>query len=241
FSTTYETNTWSGSVFAQQIDFTNGTVNPNKQWVADGQLVTKANANLRRIFTFDPANANGNKLQDFRFGTLDSTVAPSFDKLCQAPPKLSQCSSLTGSDLSDANDGNQVVNFLRGDQSNEGSSFRDRQLIDPVTGAVSQTVLGDTVNAKPVFVRNPNLGYTDSVTPNYSTFAFNNVNRAPRVYVAANDGFLHAFDGDTGDESWAYSPRFILPSMYLLADAKYINLHRYFVDGSPETFDVFDT
>jgi type IV pilus assembly protein PilY1 len=250
FSTTYETNTWSGSVFAQKIDPITGNVNPTIQWQADGQLVTKANADARRIFTFDPSTGNSTKVQDFRFATLDVNAQPFFTNLCgtatAANPPASQmhftnCAT-GGIDVNPiADDGNQVVNFLRGDASNEGTVFHDRQLIDPVTGAITQTVLGDTVNAKPVFVRNPILGYTDAVTPGYSTFALNNVNRAPRVYVAANDGFLHAFDGNTGDESWAYAPRFILPNVYKLADFNYGNNHRFFVDGSPETFDVFDT
>ncbi len=154
---------------------------------------------------------------------------------------MTQCSGLTATELVTANDGSQLVGYLRGWQANEGTVFRDRVLIDPVTGASTNTVLGDTITARPVFVRNPTLSYTDSVTPNYSTFAANNATRAPRVFVAANDGMLHAFDGTTGDESWAYVPRFIMPGLYALADTGYGGKHQFFVDGSPETFDVFDS
>jgi type IV pilus assembly protein PilY1 len=241
FSTTYETNTWSGSVFAQKIDPVSGAVLPAILWTAEGQLVTKANANQRRIFTFD-TSASSTKVKVFQFSSLDSTVEqPFFSNLCGTPPKLGQCSSLTGGDLSTANDGTSVVNFLRGDQTFEGTVFRDRQVIDPITGAVTQTVLGDTVSAKPVFVQNPRLSYSDAVTPSYSTYALANANRSPRVYVGANDGFLHAFDSNTGDESWAYAPRFLMPNLYLLADTGYASKHQFFVDGSPEAFDVFDT
>src|SRR5262249_39734889 len=144
----------------------------------------------RRIFTFDPSTGSTTKVQDFRFATLDPTAQGFFTNLCGTataanPPasqmKFTNCAT-GGIDVNPiADDGNQVVNFLPGDDSNEATLFHGRALIDPVTGAVSPTVLGDTVNAKPVFVRNPILGYTDSVTPSYFVFQANNATRAPRV------------------------------------------------------------
>lgn len=78
----------------------------------------------------------------------------------------------------------------------------------------SLRVLGDIVNSDPVY--------------------FNNV-----LYVAANDGMLHAFDGDTGDELFAYVPSsLLLPEdgenfapLSQLMSTEYIDNHRYFVDG----------
>jgi len=49
------------------------------------------------------------------------------------------------------------------------------------------------------------------------------------------------FNATTGDEVWAYLPRFIMPGVYQLADTAYSANHRFFVDGSPETGDVFDS
>ncbi len=40
----------------------------------------------------------------------------------------------------------------------------------------------------------------------YAQYVNTNRNRAPTVYVGANDGMLHAFDGITGHERWAYMP-----------------------------------
>ncbi len=59
------------------------------------------------------------------------------------------------------------------------------------------------------------------------------------VYVAANDGMLHAFDSATGNELWAYVPSFVLPNLKALADDNYPNSHQYFVDGSPVVSDVW--
>jgi len=56
------------------------------------------------------------------------------------------------------------------------------------------------------------------------------------VYVGANDGFLHAFNAETGAEAWAYAPAAVLPSLWKLADPAYS--HTYFVDGSLTAGDV---
>jgi type IV pilus assembly protein PilY1 len=50
---------------------------------------------------------------------------------------------------------------------------------------------------------------------------------------------LHAFNGNTGAELWAYVPRVLMADMYRLADDNYAVKHRYFVDGSPQYMDVY--
>ena len=244
FSTTYETNTWSGKVFAQTIDPTTGNVSPTIQWQADQLLLSKvaASSDTRNILTFDGTSAT--KVKPFTWASLNSTQQAFFSNRCSPPApatQMSQCSLLTPTDLTSANDGSQMVGFLRGQQALEGTVYRDRLVIDTITGAAQNTVMGDTITAKPVFVRNPTFSYVDAVTPTYATFAAANASRAPRVYVGANDGYLHAFDGSTGDESWAYAPGFLMPGMYALADTGYASQHRFFADGSPESFDVFDS
>ncbi len=57
------------------------------------------------------------------------------------------------------------------------------------------------------------------------------------IYVGANDGMLHAINAETGVEKFAYVPG---KAVNLLADLKNPNYsHRYYVDGSPTTGDVF--
>jgi len=246
FSTTYETNTWSGKVFAQTIDPVTGNVNPTIAWQADQNLLSKvaASSDSRNILTLDDTGV-GSKLKPFTWASLTATEQAFFDNWCNAPPKpsvMTQCSLLTAAQKITANDGSQMVGYLRGWQANESNGiFRDRVVVDTITGVTSNTVLSDTITARPVFVRNPTNSYVDAVTPSYATFAAANASRASRVYVGANDGYLHAFDGSTGDESWAYAPRFLLPAMYALADIGYSTQHRYFVDGSAEIFDVYDS
>src|SRR2546425_270518 len=242
FSTTYETNTWSGKVFAQTIDPTTGNVNPTITWQADLNLLSRvaASSDSRNILTLDDTGV-GAKVKPFAWASLTATEQAFFANKCTPLSTMTQCALLTPAQQITANDGSQMVGYLRGWQANEGTIFRDRVVVDPIKGTTSNTVLGDTITAQPVFVRNPTNSYVDAVTPSYSTFASANANRASRVYVGANDGYLHAFDGNTGNESWAYAPRFLLPAMYSLADTGYPSQHRYFVDGSPEVFDVYDS
>lgn len=105
--------------------------------------------------------------------------------------------------------GSAVVNYLRGDQSNEqqnGGAFRDRL-----------SRLGDIIDSSPVFVRDTSPGPATPAS-------------VDAVYVGANDGMLHAFDANTGSELFAYLPGALNPTeLRRLADTDYP--HRFFVDG----------
>ncbi|MGD8542524.1 MAG: PilC/PilY family type IV pilus protein [Desulfobacteraceae bacterium] len=53
------------------------------------------------------------------------------------------------------------------------------------------------------------------------------------IYVGANDGMLHAFDANTGDEIFAYIPRLVFKNLNKLATPNPGYSHTYFVDNSP--------
>ena len=58
------------------------------------------------------------------------------------------------------------------------------------------------------------------------------------VFIAANDGMLHAFDATNGEEMWAYVPRVTMKKLPALASTTYSTNHQYTTDGSPEVADV---
>jgi len=145
--------------------------------------------------------------------------------------------------------GVNLVNFLRGDRSEEGlltdptKYFRQRALI-----------LGDIVNAEALYMKSAKYAYAD---PGYSAYVSSTSTRQGMVYAAANDGMLHAFysasdmmnssgnvvtTGGTnvtgGTEAWAYIPSFVLPNLYHLADKNYSSNHQYYVDGTPISGDI---
>jgi len=145
------------------------------------------------------------------------------------------------------------VNYLRGDQSNEGSAFR-----------VRQHILGDIVHSEAVLVQDAlSPKYSDASNPGYSTFAQTASSRAPVAYVGANDGMLHAFAADFssatstnpvtggGSELFAYVPSLLYkgPSGNAQVDglAALTNLngistnnfaHHFYVDQTPQVADA---
>jgi len=88
-----------------------------------------------------------------------------------------------------------------------------------------------------VYVKKPPFNFVEN---GYQAFKNSISTRQGVVYVAANDGMLHAFNADTGDEMWGYIPSFVLPKLKVLADNDYANQHRYLVDGSPTVSDIDD-
>jgi len=51
------------------------------------------------------------------------------------------------------------------------------------------------------------------------------------VYVGTNDGFLHSFDTETGDENWSFIPKQLLPRLSEL-QKNTIGAHTYGLDGN---------
>jgi type IV pilus assembly protein PilY1 len=123
-----------------------------------------------------------------------------------------------------------LLEYLRGSDQHEqrrGGTFRNRE-----------SLLGDIVASAPIFVGRPSFSYPDTLeSKSYSEFRANRSNRKPMVYVGANDGMVHAFDAENGDEEFAFIPSPALRNLKQLADPNYS--HRFFVDGSPNSGDVY--
>ena len=123
--------------------------------------------------------------------------------------------------------GQQRLNYLRGDPSQEGAtvtSFRQRPT----------SKLGDIVNSSPNYVAAPNAGIG---LASYAQFRLNYLNRTPMIYVGGNDGMLHGFRASDGRELLAYVPSKVHTQLNKLTSKTYT--HQYFVDGSPQVGDAF--
>lgn len=77
-------------------------------------------------------------------------------------------------------------------------------------------VLGDIAHSTPLYLRENNT-----------------------VFVGGNDGMLHAFDGNTGIEQFAYIPSVLIPRIKNLSSTSYT--HEYFVDGELAVSSKLDT
>lgn len=93
----------------------------------------------------------------------------------------------------------KIVNYLRGSIDDVAS--------DNSKLRVRASKLGDIVHSRPYYVDDDNES----------------------VFVGANDGMLHAFNGVNGTERWAYVPSMLLNKMKNLADPT--TPHDYYVDG----------
>lgn len=110
----------------------------------------------------------------------------------------------------------------------------------------------DPGHSSPVFLGAPNASSThvdymdrqpNAKTATYAKFASSNSSRVPMVYLGANDGMLHAFDGITGSEVWALIPNNLLAKVKnqrSLNAGKETYRHDFFVDGAVVIGDVFD-
>ena len=242
FTTTYQTNTWSGVVQALALNPATGAIDTSRGtlWSADVQLYNQITTGPgRTLLMADPTTAT--KVKPFAFASMNAAEQALFTNHCTTAPILSQCTTLlSAAQRLQVNAGTALVGFLSGQVANEGILFRDRTESDPITGVTTQTILGDIVDAEPAFVRLAPFQYTDTGYLGSSGFQQSMLTRAGALYVAANDGYLHAFDSTTGNENWAYMPKFVMAGVYQLADMQYAGAHSFFLDATPETNDVFD-
>ncbi|MGJ7509492.1 PilC/PilY family type IV pilus protein [Variovorax sp. GT1P44] len=225
----YDATTWTGIVSGSEIvfDSTGAPSSVTQKWASSTTLETQFsgsgwNSN-RRVVTW-----NGTAGTSFRAANLSSAQTSALDT-----------PYVTG------DDSGNYLNYLRGDRSNEKSNsdatkpYRQRSLL-----------LGDIVDAKVTPVGPPNRTYSDAINPGYAAFKTSKAGRSTMVYVGANDGMLHAFNGAltgslAGTEQFAYVPSAVItgpsgtPQVDGLAQLGSPNYdHHYYVDATAKAFDV---
>lgn len=225
----YNTETWDGTVNAYKIRTDTGelTSPDSPVWSAADRI--KAQGSRRILFK------NGSALTEFTYSNLPASAKALFEGMCGSINKLSQCPELS-SDARSNLTATALVDYLRGSREYEmNASDADDRLFRTRSGP-----LGDIVGGAPVYVGKPPLSYGDS----YKDYVESNRNRQGVLYVAANDGMLHALkvsaDATGGQELWAYVPTAVMKDMHVLADKNYAAKHRFFVDGAPVVADVQD-
>jgi hypothetical protein len=96
--------------------------------------------------------------------------------------------------------------------------------------------LGPIVSSTPAFMDPPSLDPPPDA--DYPGFAADHEDRRTLIFVGANDGMMHAIDGRTGVEVWAFIPFNLLPKLRTLRDGQPIDGFDYFVDSSAKIADV---
>ncbi|GLQ87968.1 hypothetical protein GCM10007898_15360 [Dyella flagellata] len=258
YQANYYTVKWTGDLKALAIDSTTGAIATTPTWSAAAQMddsngiVTYPN---RNIVTYVPSASSGSSGSFVAFKNSSSGAPPALSST-----QLAALGSTTAAQVT-------MVNYLRGDttleQKNNGN-YRDRN-----------TALGDIVDSQPVYSGAPNLnefenqaftGIANSASSGDNSFlawaqstadssgaaVTNAVSaRKPLVFVAANDGMLHAFDASNGTEVYAYLPGAVIAAggttntganLASLSDPSYGNTtlpHQYFNDGELTIADAY--
>lgn len=96
--------------------------------------------------------------------------------------------------------------------------------------ALRTSPLGAIVRSIPAFAGPP---APDTTGQAYFDFLRRHASRPPTIYVAANDGYLHAFDAASGAERWAYVPPAIFNILTTTRQPP-----RALFDGSPTIADA---
>ncbi|UVE18494.1 PilC/PilY family type IV pilus protein [Pseudomonas sp. LS44] len=229
YETQLDSDDWSGNLSKYTIS-ASGT--RTAAWNVRARIANQTASN-RTIKMF--SSTASSKLTNFTWDNLSPTQ--------QALLNINNDSTATPN--TDSNGAARLL-YIRGDQSNEGTAagqFRERS-----------SVLGDIINSAPVIVATPKYvsyladsieGLSATDANNYSAFKTAqradgaNPPRTPMVYVGANDGMLHGFNANTGDEVFAFVPTAVLKNLYRLPAQNYAANHRFFVDGTPVVNDVF--
>jgi type IV pilus assembly protein PilY1 len=258
FFSSYVTSDWTGDVTASQIDVDTGLgPTTTNAWSAQAKLATKIGSacDNRKIYVMRPGATSS--LGNFTYKTFacDGTGAPTglesngltasellnFDSTEVA--LFSQFPSMTsGTGGQQARAADNLVNYLRGQTGFEGFKAGDPNKLY----RKRMFALGDIIGGQPVYVQAPRATYLDA---GYEGFKSAQSGRTAMVYVAANDGMLHAFYADKtdadpqlgGQEAWAVIPSEVLPKLYKLADANYGKNHQFFVDGTPVVGDIYNS
>ena len=265
YTAKYKTQAWTGDLEAREINLATGAVGGTVIWSAQAKLdaATKLACDNRTIKLFRAGATNN--LVDFKWNTygcdgggsptgapvttLNATEQASFDAtkvaLLSHYPNLGDGTGGTANQRAAAVGAN-LVNYLRGQRGKEGFSSGPPASNTDLNKLyrTREHVLGDIVNAQPVFVKAPFAEYDDV---GYVGFKLAQAARTPIVYSAANDGMLHAvyagtsiIDPNGGNESWAFIPTIVLPNLYKPASENYATEHGYTVDGTPSVGDVYD-
>lgn len=110
-----------------------------------------------------------------------------------------------------------LVKYLSGDRTDEGDAVGEMRR--------RVSILGDIIHSQPVYVPS-----TDTHT------------RPNMIYVGANDGMLHGFNADTGEEVFAFVPKAVRKNFEGLEryarNSELPYEHQYFVDGEIAVAEV---
>ena len=208
FQGTFDTSDWSGDLLSIPVNVDSSnvvTIGSTFNWTAATVLGNMATPATSRNIVVGNSGATANPTaSNFTWSTISSSLQTALNK--SSP-------TATADSL-----GQDRLNFLRGDRSKEGSTFRSRSKL-----------MGDVINSGVIYSGKPSNTINDA---GYSTFYSTNANRTAAVFVGANDGMFHAFNASTGAELFAYIPSWLGSKLSALTSTSYVTNHQSYADGT---------
>ncbi|RMX07994.1 fimbrial assembly protein [Corticibacter populi] len=227
YRTDFKAEGWSGDFLKEKQEYvtaegsTSATLTRTSIWSAAQKLAAKG-ADNRAIYFAGRTAAGASTLAPFNWSTINSSAYASYRNILNVDGQ-----------------GSERVAFLRG----KSSSLRERRKLD--NG--KENVLGDIVNSSPLRIKGPAYQTAGANkldgTDKYGTYAATLASRDEVIYIGANDGMLHAFRASDGEELFAFIPSTLMSKLNVLSAADYGEPegtpHRYYVDGTPVSTDVY--
>ncbi len=222
YQSIYYSGRWTGDLIAYAVNQNTGAINSASAWKASDAMPAHTSRNIKTCY---PCASSG------AFRNLTAAGGLSTDQ--------QNALQITGRTLP------QVIDYLRGSSQLEqrnGGPFRNRVGADG-----GPEPIGDIISSQPVYVGAPNpalyLRQSFTGSGSYSDHASTNRDRTPHIWVAANDGMLHAFNASTGVETFAYMPSaVILGGIKVTANPAYGTAdapHQLFNDGEMTVADAY--
>lgn len=246
---------YSGATRASSFQTFNSLSQLRTVWNARDRLsaLTDDQAATQRSYT--ASAATGRYIFTFADHNLDG-LPDTGEVLDFTPAALAITGEYGMLNVSSAAGAANVIRYVRGDS--RVPNTRNRTLDYDGNSSTEVMRLGDIVNSSPIAVGPPAEAF-DTIygDQTYGAFARQYRNRRNVIYVGANDGLLHAFNGGfynpatggfgtqrngndvahpLGSELWAYAPFNLLPHLNWLSDPNYG--HIWYVDGAPRVFDA---
>lgn len=215
FQPIYNTEGWYGELRCKTLDDSSGLINGS---CSTPKAIVPA-SDARKIFTSKQDGSTGTMTTlEFKAG---AALAPWQQRALD--PGTATVNTATV---------NKVINYIR------GAADTDYRTRPTPSGESQPALLGDMVGAQPVVVDAPFGSSSDAA---YATFKMAQKNRSI-VFVGANDGMMHAFDGDTMQELMGYVPATVYPQLPLLTKKDYGlstgTPHNWYVNGNARQADV---
>ena len=240
FGAQYDASNWTGEVVASELNFAaDGTPSLVERWRAKNTLATQL-----------AGTGWGQRAQPCHLERHGRCAVPHQQPDCGATRSAEH--ALSGrrrtTDINDSD--SKYLNYLRGDRSNEatstvtGSSRAYHTRARRCSATSSARAPSRSARVVPAFA--------DGLNPGYDAFKTLYKNRATVVYVGANDGILHAFNGamsgaGAGTEIFGYIPNALFagpsspsaPAVDGLAVLGNTDMdHHFLVNATPGNFDV---